>query len=473
MHVFRAAGLVAAIACTSVSIAQFSHGPDIVYTSATGVSTYGPLNGKLAYALGSWTCNIGDAPVEWNTTGVNGAPGLAMNIYRLHDGRLVQLGGSFVKHACCAAEGTGCANQGGQALGCTTTLGSSELGVGCLDSYSSTYNGGQNRLGPRSAVNAWTGVFSTYSAGTGDVIFKRCQVNQSDMNTTTFANAQYFAEGVYVSTRDAQAGNHNNNASYRRVTNAGNGTSLTPTGSQMLGIPAIQAWRDHGLGVGLPDTSVTVFTVDVQGEGRYWFAHKARNNNDGTWRYEYAVFNLSSDLAGGSLAIPVPAGVVVTNMGFSAPMNHSNELYNNDAWTMTRNASDVTFACAQAFAINANANALRWGNMNNFWFDATTAPAVGVQNASLGLFKPSAVPSITLAVTAPAAPPAPVCDGIDFNNDTFAPDTLDIDDFLSVFSGGPCSTGNCGDIDFNNDTLFPDTLDIDALLSVFSGGPCL
>ena len=72
-------------------------------------------------------------------------------------------------------------------------------------------------------------------------------------------------------------------------------------------------------------------------------------------------------------------------------------------------------------------------------------------------------------------PPA-VCDSIDFNNDTLLPDTGDIDDFLSVFSGGPCSTDpapGCNDVDFNNDTLFPDTVDIDALLSVFSGGPCL
>ncbi len=65
------------------------------------------------------------------------------------------------------------------------------------------------------------------------------------------------------------------------------------------------------------------------------------------------------------------------------------------------------------------------------------------------------------------------CDTIDFNHDSLFPDTQDIDDFLSVFSGGPCSTGACGDIDFNNDGLFPDTMDIDALLSVFSGGPCL
>ncbi|HEX2837525.1 MAG TPA: hypothetical protein VHN77_05305 [Phycisphaerales bacterium] len=70
-------------------------------------------------------------------------------------------------------------------------------------------------------------------------------------------------------------------------------------------------------------------------------------------------------------------------------------------------------------------------------------------------------------------PPLGSCDSIDYNGDGLFPDTQDIDDFLSVFSGGPCSTGTCGDIDFNNDGLFPDTSDIDSLLSVFSGGACV
>ncbi|MFO0830285.1 MAG: immunoglobulin domain-containing protein [Phycisphaerales bacterium] len=73
----------------------------------------------------------------------------------------------------------------------------------------------------------------------------------------------------------------------------------------------------------------------------------------------------------------------------------------------------------------------------------------------------------TLTVTTPC------CDSIDYNGDGLQPDTADIDDFLSVFSGGGCSTGTCADLDFNNDGLFPDTADIDSLLSVFSGGPCL
>lgn len=84
-----------------------------------------------------------------------------------------------------------------------------------------------------------------------------------------------------------------------------------------------------------------------------------------------------------------------------------------------------------------------------------------------------ASPSLCWAQPTPASAPAAVpgeCDGIDFNNDGLFPDTLDLDDFLSVFSGGPCSSGNCNDIDFNNDCLYPDTKDIDDFREVFQGG---
>jgi hypothetical protein len=65
-------------------------------------------------------------------------------------------------------------------------------------------------------------------------------------------------------------------------------------------------------------------------------------------------------------------------------------------------------------------------------------------------------------------------DTVDFNRDGLFPDTLDVAEFLSAFSGGACSNDpGCGDLDFNNDGLFPDTQDIASLMSVFSGGACL
>jgi len=72
----------------------------------------------------------------------------------------------------------------------------------------------------------------------------------------------------------------------------------------------------------------------------------------------------------------------------------------------------------------------------------------------------------------PVTPPAPTCDSVDFNGDGLFPDNQDLEDFLSVFGGGPCSTGTCGDVDFNNDGLFPDNADMEAFFSVFGGGAC-
>ena len=71
-----------------------------------------------------------------------------------------------------------------------------------------------------------------------------------------------------------------------------------------------------------------------------------------------------------------------------------------------------------------------------------------------------------------AASSGACCDSIDFNGDGLFPDNQDLEDFLSVFGGGSCSTGTCGDIDFNNDGLFPDNADLEAFFSVFGGGNC-
>ncbi|MFO0832268.1 MAG: carbohydrate-binding protein [Phycisphaerales bacterium] len=99
-------------------------------------------------------------------------------------------------------------------------------------------------------------------------------------------------------------------------------------------------------------------------------------------------------------------------------------------------------------------------------------PASVNGNTTLDQGEYALVPLCTLR-TPTDCPATGGCNDTDFNNDGLFPDTADIDDLLSVFSGGPCSTGGCDPIDFNNDGLSPDTADIDSYLSVFSGGPCL
>jgi hypothetical protein len=285
-----------------------------------------------------------------------------------------------------------------------------------------------------------------------------------------FPNAVYIFEGVYVA-QDENLANSLNNASWKRTSIASNLTATVGTELAALGQPAIAAWRALGGPGGTLDAGVTVASATVSGEGTYWYAHKARDLGNGTWRYDYAVFNLNSHLSGGSFSVPVPAGVNVTNIGFYAPDYHSGEPYSNTDWTNARTANAVTWSSPQTFAQNANTNALRWGTTYNFWFDANTAPAATNPNANLGMFRDS-TRSVDFAVRAPGAP---TCDGIDFNNDGSSFDPLDIDSFLSVFSEGPClpSGATCNDVDFNNDGAVFDPCDIDSFLTVYSEGPCL
>ncbi len=159
------------------------------------------------------------------------------------------------------------------------------------------------------------------------------------------------------------------------------------------------------------------------------------------------------------------------------------------ATAITTDPADQTVAesATATFTVTADGESLFYHWQRN-GTDLPTDPRItGADAASLTITgaTPADAGDYTCTVTGACGAPitsapatltvsgGPFCDTIDFNGDGLYPDTADIDDFLSVFSGGGCSTGTCGDTDFNNDGLFPDTLDIDSLLSVFSGGPCL
>ncbi len=434
------AALAAPLALTATPAAAQTSGPDVTYQDVNGISNYGQVGGIYAYALGSYTCNIGDQNLRWGTSWA-GSPILAMNAYRLHDGRLVQIGLSFGKKACCAASGSGCGSCNG--------TGGSLLGAGCRDIYSSGYNGGQSRLGPRSEVNAFTGAQSGASSGSGNQIFKRLQIAQSDMDPATYPGALYFVEGVYVGSDDAPAGNAYNNASYKRVVISPTTYSMTEQGSMEVGIPAIAAWRQHGNGLNQPDTSIKVTVVDVPAEGRFHVGAKAYDLGNGMWRYEYAIFNLNSHQSGGSVDIPVPAGVTVSNIGFHDVDYHSGEVYDNTDWVMNETADGVRWRSPQTFAENANSNALRWGTMYNYWFDASTAPDPnGVM--TLGLFRPGAVDSVGVnGIPVPGVPPC-IADW----DESGGVDGDDITAFFVDWQAGTADVDGSGGVDGDDITAF-------------------
>ena len=422
------------------------NGPDVTYQHINGIWNAGAVGGIRAYALGSDTCNLGDQNLLWTNYGT---PALAMNAYRLHNGRLTQIGLGFAKTACCAAAGSGCGSCNGS--------GGSVLGAGCKDVYGSSYNGIQAHLAPRSSINGFTGVISAFPQTSGDAIFRRLQILQTDLNTTNFPGARFFVEGAYMATDDAGAGNAMNNNSYGAVTVNQSTYDMALSGSTIGGVPAIRAWRDHGLGPGMPDETVAVFSVDVEDEGRYWVATKVTDRGNGTYLYDYAIYNLNSDRCGGSFSVPAPSGVMVSNVGFSDVHHHSGEPYATTDWTSSVGGGAVAWNSPQTFAQNPNTNALRWGTMYNFWFEADSAPTTGT--ATLGLFKPGTPSEITFDVPVPTGGSTCAAD-FDGNGVHEVPDIFA---FLSAWFGGDLAA----DMDGNGANEVPD---IFQFLSIWFAG---
>ena len=425
-----------------------SVGPDVIVGAIPNYSKYGTTSGISAYSFGSTSCNIGDVQLDW-IAGNNQHPVIPQNAYRVKNGRIEQIGMSWVKHGFCALQQTLCGSCQPAGGGCP-----SMLGIGCSDPYDSGLNGDQGGLGPRSLINAATGVFPyPYSAPpfSGNLA-RRVQIALADLDPAQNSGALYYAECQYIHPDDSVAGNDNNNASYRKFsigTLSGGSYNLALTGSTIQMKPGIYAWKDN-------DASVTVNSFDVPNDGRYYIAYKAKDNLNGTWHYEVAVFNLNSDRGGYSLSIPVPDGVTITNAGFKDINHHSGEPYTNTDWSITVADGMITWAADATHAQNANANALRWSTLFNFWFDADTAPQT-VQS-SFGLFKPGAVGDPTAVNVAVAGPGPLPCLG-DFNADNEI-DGTDLAYLLGSW-GGP-------NADLNADGL-TDAADLAIVLGAWGG----
>lgn len=382
-------------------------GPDVIVGELSDVTSYGTdaPTGIFAYAVGTTSCNRGTDPLNWLTGGSeNRHPVIGQNLYKLDNGRIVQLGQSWLKHGFTALQGNTCG------LGCSAYPNGTALGIGCSDPYSSGLNGSQGGLGPKSEVNAATGVFPypprRMPAFNGNTP-KRLQAKLIELPGT--ASALYFVEGQYIAQDDAGARNSWNNASYRRVTIA----QTAPYTMALQGIterekPAIMAWREHGGGVGVTDSNVILAPLDIPSDGRMILAWKITQTGPALWHYEYAIENLTSDRSGQSFRVPFPAGATITNAGFHDVDAHSGERWDNSVdWTLTIGSDSITWngptysgtpgawnsttaTWTEPTGNDSTANALRWGTLYNFWFDADVAPTSARGAVEMGLFRPGA-----------------------------------------------------------------------------------
>ena len=349
-------------------------------------------NGIRAFSIGSTSCNVGDQPVEWMEGSSGRHAVITQNVFRLLDGRFEHIGQSWVKHTHCGLNSRSCGTC--KETDCDT------LGIGCADTYWAALDDGRSstksRINPQ-GFGITEGIANTHigpdrhPGPTGDSTTRgRLQIQDSDIT----AGGQNFAEIHYV-THDEPLANRHNNASWREINLTLTSMSGEPPNGGQDSVhamePAIMAWRAN-------DPNASIEWVDVPSEGRFYYGTSVTDNGDGTWHYEYAIQNLNSDRSAGLVSIPVPDGVTLTNIGFHDVSYHSGDPYSGADWI----GQVIDAACTwttETYAQNQNANALRWGTLYNFRFDADMPPQ-GV-DATLGLFKPGTPESVMMRTQGP------------------------------------------------------------------------
>jgi hypothetical protein len=379
LYILFVAAVVPAVAQDPNECDEPGDFPDVIVGDLQGIERWGAVGDITGFSVATYSCNIGTCWLNWISS-TNEHPVIAQNLYRLKDGRFEQIGQSWLKHGFFALSDELCDT------GCISTDGS-HLGVNCADPYSAGLNGTQGRLGPRSEVNPYTGEFP-YPFGTlgqeGDAIYKRLQVHDADLDPALNAGAQYFVEGHYIASDDAAVGNADNNASYREVFVTGfpGNFNLDLTGDTMRRSPAIGAWS-------VLDATAKGGNIKVSGDGQFNLYSKATDLGGGMWSYEYAIHNLNVNRAAGAFRVPIPAGAQITNIGFHDVDYHSGEPYDGTDWTSAvvtnTNPNEVVWT-TEPHSVNPNANALRWGTLYNFRFDANVAPIYS--GVTIDLFLP-------------------------------------------------------------------------------------
>ncbi len=373
--------VVALGAFSTIASAQ----PDVIVGDLNGISSYGTDgSGIYAYSVGTTSCNIGSVPLLW-ISGTPDHPVIGQSMYRYKDGQFEHLGQSWLKHGFFALQGSLCGS-------CSPNPDGSALGVGCSDPYTSGRNGSQGGLGPKSEVNASNGSFSYPPSNPlyGATIGRRVQVAGTDLDPALNPGATYVAEAQYVTPDDASAGNGWNNASWEYLNiNSSPPYNASLTGGTVQQEAAIFAWQDI-------DPSVTIVPIDV--DGRIYLGYRVTDNGDGTWHYEYAIHNVNSHQSVRSFAVPVDSGVGLAGMGFHDVAYHSNEPYSGADWPFAHDGVTASWE-TESFGSNPNANALRWGTLYNFRFDADTAPEPGT--VTLGMFRPGTPTTVTVAASIP------------------------------------------------------------------------
>jgi len=386
-------------------------GPDIVVGDIFLCSQLGRVGAEGSGTIGMscWTtaCNSGDATCNWLALPDIDHPLISLNFFRMQtvDGstRFEQIGQSWVKHA------HGSENADDCGFGCQAGGDFHHVPPGCSDAYAALQFEPCS-LAPRSMVNPYTGVMPNGAAlpdGGGctdnypsnnhqdhvhSAISHRLQVDDTDILQGLGAGARWFTEAQYIVPAEFVGGNgnQNNNASYQELGVAGPSAgvfSFSPIDSTFAEHPAIDAWST---------ASRTLIEPAPLEDGRAILAFEATDLGNGQWHYEYAIYNENLDQAVRSFWVPVASTVNVSNIEFHAPKNHAPEPhaqnYSNNLWVSTRLANGISWS-SRTLTQDPDANAIHWGTMYNFRFDADAPPQSVV--GRVAYFKTGAATSVS------------------------------------------------------------------------------
>jgi len=388
-------------------------GPDVIVGDLFDLGQVTGDGTTVGLAVGTTSCNKGIIPLNWFQNGNNDHPVIPQNLYRMSGGpnnndRFEQIGQSWVKHAFTALQQNFCG------FGCNSSGTGTLLGSGCSDPYSAGLNAGPN-LGSRAFINPFTGFFPTGTttnnnhgghSHTGAAHNIRTPI--ADLNTTQNAGATYYAEAQYITPHEyahCQANptqcNMYNNVSYRRYNVSGTTSfSFSPVGSTVREAPAISAW---------PGATIVEVKPAPGVDGVAYVAYKVTQPTTGVWRYEFAIYNQNLDRAISSFGIPLGNGVTITNTDFNMPPQHpgwvndgtvGNTGFSSTPWTQTNLTGSISWG-TESFALNQNANAVRWGTLYNIGFDSNRGPVPGL--ATIGFFKTGEPITIPVQIPTPSA----------------------------------------------------------------------
>lgn len=288
-------------------------------------------------------------------------PYLVWGLYRIHEGRIRQIGRSGVKHAFLTVN-TNCD------INCSN---GNILWPGCEDVYGVGNNDSPTHMGPIDEIQAFHGIWNncgsffdpnctgSQTQQSSGGYLHRMVVREAEMSSANFPGAQYLFQGWYVVRDDVNIWNTMGVRSVNPVF-SGSSWSFTPLGAFAQG-PAVEAWIAQGQPA--PGQSNTRIVTD---HGHASLLVNVIDLGHGRWRYEYALANHDLDVGIDRLEVPVPESSLIEDLGFARAENTG-----SGQWAAQRQAGLLSWTAATAAARQP------WASLFNFWFVADAPPVIG------------------------------------------------------------------------------------------------